>query len=237
MIYKFRIHFEDYDDVYRDIEINSQQSFEDLKLAILKSINFDTIHECIFFMSDDSWRKGRDLTQKKDGTPFELSKRIICDFVEEPHQRFLFIYDLNVQWSFFVELLKISKSDPNVVYPLVVKSFGAAPKQYKPVYIASPSFDDEDSPKKGKRGRKPGSVKEIEKDTIDDEEIDDDSDVEIEEDISYIEESDIDDGFESKDDDDPDETGGEDDIDEYGNGYDDENEMYNNRYDNSADDY
>ena len=40
-IYKFKITFEDYDEVCREIEIKSNQSFEDLHRAIHAAIGFD----------------------------------------------------------------------------------------------------------------------------------------------------------------------------------------------------
>jgi hypothetical protein len=195
MIYKFRIQFEDFDDVYRDIDIKTIQTFEDFKFAILNAIGFDTIHECAFYMSDDLWRKGRDLTKKKDGTVANLAKRVICDFVDAPHQRFLFIYDLNVQWSFLIELIKITQPEPKKEYPLCVKSSGTSPKQYKIIHVPAPSDDDDENPTKSKRGRKPGGKKEIEPVIVLAEDDDIDDDVEIEEEVNYIEEADIEEGF------------------------------------------
>lgn len=196
MIYKFRIQFEDFDDVYRDIDIKTIQTFEDFKFAILNAIGFDTIHECAFYMSDDLWRKGRDLTKKKDGTVANLAKRVICDFVDAPHQRFLFIYDLNVQWSFLIELIKITQPEPKKEYPLCVKSSGTSPKQYKIIHVPAPSDDDDENPTKSKRGRKPGVKKEIEPIIVlaEDDDIEED-DVEVEEEVNYIEEADIEEGF------------------------------------------
>lgn len=191
MIYKFRIQFEDYDDVYRDIDILTTQTFDDLKTAILNSIGFDHIHEGTFYVSDDLWRKGRDLSKKKDGSPANLAKRVICDFVDAPHQRFLFVYDLNVQWSFLIELIKISQPESKNSYPLCVKTSGVAPKQYKVVYVPSNVEDDEDGPPKGKRGRKPSVKKDIEPIVAveEDDDIDEDS-IETEEETSYVVEED-----------------------------------------------
>ncbi|HRG58752.1 MAG TPA: hypothetical protein PK323_07300 [Bacteroidia bacterium] len=235
MIYKFRVQFEDYDDVYRDIDIQTIQTFEDLKTAILNAIGFDHIHECTFFVSDDLWRKGRDLSKKKDGTPASLSKRVICDFVDAPHQRFLFLYDLNVQWSFLIELIKISQPEPKNNYPLCVKSYGVAPRQYKIVHVPSNTDDDDDNPTKGKRGRKPGAKKDVEPKAIvvDDEDIDDD-DVEVEEEVSYVEEDEIEEGF-SEDGEDEGEKPGDDD--EFGASFGDGDEESFGGFTDNTEDY
>ena len=40
-IYRFKIAFEDNEDIYREIEIKSTQTFEDFHNVIVQSINFD----------------------------------------------------------------------------------------------------------------------------------------------------------------------------------------------------
>lgn len=236
MIYKFRVQFEDYDDVYRDIDIKTIQTFEDFKIAILSAIGFDNVHDCTFFMSDDLWRKGRDLSKKKDGTPANLSKRVICDFVDAPHQRFLFIYDLNVQWSFLIELIKITQPEPKKEYPLCVKSFGAAPKQYKIVHVPAPSDDDEENPTKGKRGRKPSIKKEVEPvaNIVEEEDIDEDE-IEVEVEVNYIEEADIEEGFSDEGEEETEKSQSEDD--EFGASFGDGDEESFGGYSDSSEDY
>jgi hypothetical protein len=235
MIYKFRIQFEDYDDVYRDIDIETTQTFEDLKIAILNAIGFDQVHQCVFYTSDDLWRKGRDLTIKKDGTPASLSKRVICDFVDDPHQRFLFIYDLNVQWSFLIELIKITQPEPKKLYPLVAKVTGMAPKQYKIVHFPANADDDEDAPVKGKRGRKPAAKKDPEPAAIIDEDDDiEEDEVEIEEEVTYVEQEEIEEGYTEEE---SEEKSGEDDEDEFGSSFGDGDEESYGSFNDNSDDY
>ena len=188
-------------------------------------------------MSDDLWRKGRDLTKKKDGTPALLSKRVICDFVDAPHQRFLFIYDLNVQWSFLIELIKITQPEPKKDYPLCVKSSGTAPKQYKIVYVPAPSDDDDENPTKGKRGRKPGVKKEAEPvaAVIEDEDDIDDEEIEVEEEVNYIEEADIEEGFGDEGEEETEKTSGDDD--EFGASFGDGDEESFGGFSESSEDY
>lgn len=236
MIYKFRIQFEDFDDVYRDIDILTTQTFEDFKIAILNSIGFDQVHECTFYVSDDLWRKGRDLSKKKDGSPANFSKRVICDFVDAPHQRFLFVYDLNIQWTFLIELIKITQPESKNSYPICIKSLGIAPKQYKTVYIPTTTEDDDDAPAKGKRGRKPSVKKDAEPivAAIDDDDSDDD--VEVEEDVSYIvEEEEIEEGFSEEGDDENEKS--EENDDEFGASFDDGEEESFGGYSDNTEDY
>jgi hypothetical protein len=150
-VYKFRVTFEDYDDVTRDIEVKPVQTFEDLQRALLQAINFDTVHQGSFYMSDDNWKKGQEITSSEkslpkdngDKKPALMKKSRLCDFIIDPHQKIYFIYDYKVQWCFYVELIKILPDDPAAVYPRVVKSVGEAPKQYGASNLgkASTEFD------------------------------------------------------------------------------------------------
>ncbi len=133
-IYKFRVAFEDNDDVYRDIEIKSSQTFEDFFHCILDAVNFDRIHAASFFVSDDFWRKNEEITLRKEDTTDEvelMSKVKLAKYVNDPHQRFTLVYDEAVAWSFLIELHKINKEEGNLIYPCVVKTVGKEPRQYQ----------------------------------------------------------------------------------------------------------
>ena len=134
-VYKFRITFEDHEDVSRDLEIKSTQTFEDLHSAILSSVGFDNKELASFYMSDDNWKKGREITlaDMSDGEkkiPM-MKKSRLCDFIADPHQKIYYIYDYVNEWAFHVELLKIIVGeDVGVMYPRCVKINGEAPKQH-----------------------------------------------------------------------------------------------------------
>lgn len=143
-VYRFRVVLEENDDVYRDIDIKSIQSFEELHHAIQEAFKFDKKHAASFFVSDDYWRKGLEITLRKEDLPLdedEIRKKIepkklmaevkVAKYVETPHQRFVYIFDPVAQWSFLIELLKIVNEEPKTKYPACVKSIGNAPKQYK----------------------------------------------------------------------------------------------------------
>ena len=133
-VFRFRVQFEEYDDVSRDIEIKSSQNFKELHEAIQKAINFDNKHAASFFVSDAYWRKGLEITLLEEDLESGvklMEKTKIASCVEDPHQRFVYIYDKQVAWSFNIELIKITK-DESGNFPSCVKTVGVAPKQYKP---------------------------------------------------------------------------------------------------------
>lgn len=148
--YRFRVTFEDYDDVTRDIEIRSTQTFEDFHHAIQSSIGFDASKPTSFFLSDDNWKKGKELTtrelkvdENEKASPVKNSR--LCDFIIDPHQKIYYIFDAAAPWSFKIELVKINKNeDPGGSYPRCVKSHGEAPKQYAVNNFATLPVPEED---------------------------------------------------------------------------------------------
>jgi len=148
-VYRFRVYLEENEDIYRDIDIRTVQTFEQFHNIIQDSFKFDNKHSASFFVSDDYWRKGQEITLKKEDLPLDDDeirnnvdpKKLMADvkiakFIEQPHQRFVYVFDTAVQWSFLIEMIKIADESPKVNYPVCIKSFGTAPKQYKQINMA-----------------------------------------------------------------------------------------------------
>lgn len=133
-VYKLRVTFEDYEDIYRDIEIKSSQTFFELHQVILQSVGFDSKHAASFFVSDEYWRKHDEITLlEEDLEPGVkmMNKVKIASTVVQPNQRYIYLYDKQVLWSFMIELIKLVPEDIKAQYPRCIKTVGQAPKQYK----------------------------------------------------------------------------------------------------------
>lgn len=145
-VYRFRVTFEDYEDISRDIDIRSDQSFQDMQSAILQSISFEKEMPSSFYMSNDNWIKGTEISSiektDKAGNPIvQIQDAKLKNFISDPHQKIYFVFDLEVRWTFFIELIKILNSQEGELYPKCVKSVGAAPKQF--FSIENISVEDE----------------------------------------------------------------------------------------------
>jgi hypothetical protein len=133
-IYRFKISFEDFDDVVREIDIKTNQTFEDLHRAFHRSTGYDADKSSSFYVSTDNWIKGDEIAllpnqRKIDNGVTLMEKAKLSSFVEDPHQKFYYIYNFERPFDFHVELIKIIlENDPNIEYPFVVKSTGEAPK-------------------------------------------------------------------------------------------------------------
>jgi hypothetical protein len=158
-VYRFRVTFEDQEDVYREIEIRANQTFEDLHYVILQSVGFDTQHNASFYMSDDYWRKGQEITLnappsndddddvprlKRKAPPKLMKQSKLAAFIEDPHQKIVYIYDPKANWVLNIELVKIVTEDSKTSYPKCVKTVGPAPKQYKIVTPPPVVAEDDD---------------------------------------------------------------------------------------------
>ncbi|RZJ88697.1 MAG: hypothetical protein EOO20_12965 [Chryseobacterium sp.] len=133
-IYRFRISFEDFDEVTREIDIKSTQTFEDLHKAIHRSTGYSFEKSSSFYVSTDHWIKGDEIAfqpnqRKIDRGVALMEKSKLSSFIEDPHQKFYYIYNFDRPFDFHVELIKIIlEDDPKVNYPFLFKSTGEAPK-------------------------------------------------------------------------------------------------------------
>ncbi len=150
--YKFKVSFEDYEDIYRVIDIKSSQTFFDLHKAILDAIGFDQKQMASFYMSNDTWKKGQEITledmsdeeeDKEKRIPI-MKKSPIQDYIDDPHQKIIYIYDFIEMWTMHLELIGIEmKESTSIKYPVCSKSSGLAPKQYDKVQRFGIVDDDE----------------------------------------------------------------------------------------------
>ncbi|UKJ08795.1 plasmid pRiA4b ORF-3 family protein [Solitalea lacus] len=135
-IYRFRVAFEDYDAV-REIDIKSNQTFEDFHHAIHKAINYDPQHPSSFYVSNDQWIKGEELAylpnERKVSQGVKLMKDFkLSKFIDDPHQKFYYISNFDRPFDFHIELVKIFlEPEDGVEYPVCVKSSGDSPKQFR----------------------------------------------------------------------------------------------------------
>lgn len=128
-IYRFRVILDTEEDVFRDIEIDAEDSFEDLHNAIVQSFGLDGMQMASFYESDDDWNQGTEYSLFDTG---EKEARIMHEyklemFFEREHQRMIYVYDFFSMWTFFVELFKIDEPVIGEEYPRLALDMGAMP--------------------------------------------------------------------------------------------------------------
>jgi len=148
-IYRFRVSFEDYDDIIREIDMLPKHTFLDLHKALHASTGYNPEVPSSFYVSNDHWKKGDEIAYLPDkrkqerGVALMESSRL-SKFIDDPHQKFYYIYNLSQPFDFHVQLIKILKEEAGKEYPALFKSTGQAPKLPGTAVVPS-----ESAPKKG----------------------------------------------------------------------------------------
>jgi len=132
-IYRFRVVLDTKDDVFCDIDIPTEDSFENLYNAIVKAFKFKGGVMSSFYMSNENWDKGHEITlldmsEKGDSTN-TMANCTLKDFMAEPRQRLILVYDFMRMWCFLIELIGEDTAEKGVNYPDMPMFFGNAPKE------------------------------------------------------------------------------------------------------------
>lgn len=149
-VYRFRVTFEDYEDVYRDIDMPSKGTFLELHHEIHKTTGYNAEVSSSFYVSNDQWKKGTEIAHLPNARKKDLGVLIMEDirlskFIDDPHQKFYYIYNFDRPYDFHVELIKILKEEEGKEYPALFKSVGQAPKTAAAAnFPISTDTDDED---------------------------------------------------------------------------------------------
>ncbi len=134
---KFRVLLdsENSSEIFRDILIKDTDNFETLYKAIVSSFRFQGDQMASFYVSNDSWDKGSEISLMDLSYDDELTESptaimkdaLIKDFIEEPDQKFILVYDFMRMWIFLLELIGYEKEGPEK--PEVLLSMGMAPPE------------------------------------------------------------------------------------------------------------
>jgi hypothetical protein len=138
MVYRFKVWFENNDEVIRWIDIKPSQTFNDFHNAIQDAIGFDKKELASFYISDSKWKRLfeimlEDMTdgdENEDALPVvTMSQAKLRDYINDPHQRFIYVTDYLANWTMYIELLSIEESSKDLIYPRLFRSEGKAPRQ------------------------------------------------------------------------------------------------------------
>jgi hypothetical protein len=133
-VYRFRVLIDSGDDIFRDIELREDQTFEDLHQAIIKAFGFFGDQMTSFYMSNDEWDKGLEIVlldmgfEDHEATPV-MATSVLKNFIELEDQKLIYVYDFLRMWIFYVERINTAPVEEGREYPHTVLSYGEAPKE------------------------------------------------------------------------------------------------------------
>lgn len=146
---KFRVLLdtEKENEVFRDILINEDDNFESLYNAIFSAFNFQGDQMASFYISNDEWDKGHEISlmdmnygdESINEIATVMSDANLRDFMEKEDQKVILVYDFLRMWIFLIEL--VERQEENVSAPEVVFSIGMAPPEDSRI-VASEDDDD-----------------------------------------------------------------------------------------------
>lgn len=150
MIYRFRVILDNdtEEDIFRDIEIQKTDSLEDLHNAITQSFGFDGAEMASFYVSDDEWNQGEeislfDLSEGLDTVKL-MAETSIESVTDEKRTNLIYVYDFLNMWTFFVELGEIVEAAEGADYPNLMFVHGQIPNEAPIKEFSAETEDDFD---------------------------------------------------------------------------------------------
>ena len=135
MIYKFTFSCEEGSPDFRLVfEADPDATFLELHEAILKAVGYPDDQMTSFFLCNDEWEKGQEVTLVEMDSNFEYDNMVmndtrLSDIIEEQGQRLIYVFDPMFERYFFGSLKEIKPGSMNGVE--CVENKGKAPKQLK----------------------------------------------------------------------------------------------------------
>lgn len=112
MIFNFRIVSDEVDNFKREIKIDAEATFLDLKNAICDAVGFDKNQMSSFFLCDRNWEKEKEITLEDMGSDSDqdvwlMEDSVLSDFIDDEGQKMLFTFDYLTDRNFFIEMREL----------------------------------------------------------------------------------------------------------------------------------
>ena len=138
------------EEVFRDIIIANDANFETFYHAVMEAFGFKGDQMASFYVSNESWDKGHELSlldlsyddDAIDEPASVMKQALIQDFIQDPDQRFILVYDFMRMWIFLIELIAYEKETPAA--PMMALAIGNAPTEQSRALLDENLFGDEE---------------------------------------------------------------------------------------------
>ena len=134
MVYRFKLVSDEVTNFSREIEIDSENTFLQLRNAILESVNYTKDELDSFFLCNDDWEREDEITLEDMGNSASdqdlwlMESTPLSELIEDEGQKLTFVFDYLTERSFFMELKEMIPSR-SLVEPVCTFKLGKAPKQ------------------------------------------------------------------------------------------------------------
>ena len=150
MIYKIRVILDTEEDIFRDLEIEDENSLEEFHNAITQAFGFMGNEMAAFYTCDAEWNQDEEIPlfamDEGDAQMRLMNETLLQDVLTEAAPKLIYVYDFLSMWTFFVELADIVEKEDGRTYPNLLFSFGELPdappeKQFE----SNPALDMDDT--------------------------------------------------------------------------------------------
>lgn len=133
MVYRFKLVSDEAANFSREIEIDSESNFLQLRNSILDSVGYSKDDMNSFFICDDDWQRKDEVTLVDMGSSSDcdiwlMDETPVGELVEDEGQKMMFVFDYLTERSFFMELKEIIPGR-SLSEPICTLKKGNAPKQ------------------------------------------------------------------------------------------------------------
>lgn len=127
-----------YPGCYKHIQVDSNETFEELADQILRAFDFDNDHCYAFFLSGKAWDRNSltllSANACESSSEHHVADYLLSDYLPEKGKSILFLYDFGDKWRFSIRLLK--KIDGPTYGCKMLLDKGDNPEQY-------PAYDED----------------------------------------------------------------------------------------------
>lgn len=134
MVYRFKLVSDEVSNFSREIEIDSDNTFLQLRNAILESVNYTKDELDSFFLCNDEWEREDEITLEDMGNSaadediWLMESTPLSELIEDEGQKLSFVFDYLTERSFFMELKEIIPGR-SLTDPVCTLKKGKAPAQ------------------------------------------------------------------------------------------------------------
>lgn len=134
MIFNFRLASDEVNNFRREIKIDAQSTFLDLKNAICDAVGFRKDELSSFFICDNDWEKEKeiaveDIDSDTDEDVYLMDECVLEDYIDDEGQKLLYTFDYDKNRSFYIEMKELI-TGKDLLDPVCTLSTGKAPSQF-----------------------------------------------------------------------------------------------------------
>lgn len=135
MVYRFKLVSDEVSNFSREIEIDSENTFLQLRNAILESVGYTKDELDSFFLCNDEWEREDEITLEDMGNSASdqdlwlMESTPLNELIEDEGQKLSFVFDYLTERSFFMELKEMIP-ERRLVEPICTIKRGKAPEQF-----------------------------------------------------------------------------------------------------------